>query len=75
MEKRDKEGKFIELAIKRVNRAITDLRLISNLSNRNNYGYTDEQAKKIIKTLQKELDLVKSNFDQGTNFSKKKFSL
>ncbi len=75
MGKRDKAGKFVELATKRVNRAINDLRLISNLSNRNNYDYTDEQAKKIVRTLQKEIDLVKSNFDQAANSAKKEFRL
>ena len=59
---RDKTAKFIELANKRVNKAIKDLKLIGNLSNRQNYEYQDEQAKKIVKALQHEVDLVKQNF-------------
>lgn len=59
---RDKRAKFVELANKRVNRALKDLALIANLANRRNYDYDDEQAKKIIKVLQVEIDLVKNSF-------------
>lgn len=59
---RDKAEKFIELANKRVNRAIKDIKLVANLSNRQNYQYTEEQAKKIIKALQYEVDLVKQSY-------------
>lgn len=65
---RDKRGKFVELATSRVNRAIKELRLIGNLSNRSSYEYTDEEAKKIIRALQRELDDLKGRFkndDQG----------
>jgi ABC-type Fe3+-hydroxamate transport system substrate-binding protein len=58
---RDKAAKFIELANKRVNKAIKDLQLIGNLSNKQNYEYSDDQAKKIIKALQHQVDLVKQN--------------
>jgi ABC-type Fe3+-hydroxamate transport system substrate-binding protein len=59
---RDKSGKFVELANKRVNKAIKDIKLIANLSNRQNYEFTEEQAKKIIKALQQEVDFVKQSF-------------
>lgn len=59
---RDKSAKFIELANKRVNRAIKDLKLIVNLSNRQNYEYSEEQAKKIIKALMHEVEAVKQGF-------------
>ena len=32
-------GKFVELAEKRVNKSIKDLRLIGNLANKTNYDY------------------------------------
>ena len=60
-ESREKTEKFIELAEKRVNRALNDLKLIKNLSNKNYYEYTDEQSKKIIRVLQQELDLLKKS--------------
>ncbi|MDB9975563.1 hypothetical protein OAE24_05270 [Candidatus Thioglobus sp.] len=59
---RDKSAKFIELAEKRVNKTLNELKLIRNLSNKNYYEYTDDQAKKIIRALQQEMDLIKKNF-------------
>jgi len=59
---RDKRAKFVELANNRVNRTIKDLRLIGNLSNRASYEYTDEDAKKIIRALQREIDDLKLRF-------------
>lgn len=72
---RDKANKFIELANKRVNRTLKNLRLISNLSNKNNYDYSDEQAKKILRTLQKEIDLVKADFNNTGQSEKEEFKL
>lgn len=60
--KRDRNAKFIELANKRVNKTIKDIRLIGNLSNKAAYSYDDTQAKKIIRALQKELDILKTRF-------------
>lgn len=59
---RDKRGKFVELAESRVNRAIKNIRLIGNLSNRSAYAYTEEDIRKIFKALQKELDAAKKQF-------------
>ena len=54
-EKRDPRAKFVELANARVARAVKDLRLIGNLSNRRNYDYTEEEAKLILRTLETEI--------------------
>ena len=64
---RDPRGKFVELANKRVTRTIKDIRLVGNLSNRSAYKYTEADAKKIIRALQKELDMLKARFmgDEG----------
>jgi hypothetical protein len=66
---RDKRGKFIELATNRVNRTVKDLRLIGNLSNRSAYEYSEDDVRKILRTLQREVDLVKVRFagGQGTD--------
>ena len=66
---RDKDAKFVELAEKRVNRTIKDLKLIRNLSNKNYYSYTEEQSKRIIRALQTELDAVKKSFEESTDKS------
>lgn len=60
--KSSKRQKFVELATKRVNRAIKDLRLIGNLSNRSAYEYSDEDVRKIARALQRELDSIKTRF-------------
>jgi hypothetical protein len=69
--KRDAREKFVELANKRVTKAIKDLRLIGNLANRRAYKYEDADAKKIIRALQRELDVVKARFhgDEGNEDS------
>lgn len=59
---RDKRAKFVELANNRVNRTIKDLRLIGNLSNRASYEYTEEDARKILRVLQRELEDLKLRF-------------
>ncbi len=59
---RDKRSKFVELAEARVNRTIKDIQLIGNLSNRSAYSFTEEDVKKVFRTLQKELDAAKARF-------------
>ena len=65
MSKINKRAKFVELAQKRVNRSIKDLRLIGNLSNRSAYEFTEEDIRKIFRALQKELDIAKGQFARG----------
>ena len=65
MTKRDKRAKFVELAENRVTRAIKDLRLIGNLSNRSAYEFADEDIRKIFRALQKELDSATGRFSRG----------
>ena len=57
---RDKRAKFVQLANQRVNKAIDQLRLVGNLGNRAAYDYTEEDARKIVKALQKACDATKS---------------
>lgn len=72
---RDKRAKFIELANKRVNRAIKDLELVANLANKHNYQYDEEQAKLIVRTLQQHVDTVKHSFLGGRSEKYKQFEL
>lgn len=72
---RDKVAKFVELANKRVNRAIKDIKLISNLANRQNYDFTDEQARKIVRALQQEVDQVKQGFSNTEEVGRSEFKL
>ena len=59
---RDKRKKFVELAQARVNRAIKDVRLIGNLANKGSYQYSDDDAKRMFRALQKEVDAAKARF-------------
>jgi hypothetical protein len=68
---RDKRAKFVELANKRVNRAIKDLDLIANLANKRNYQYDEEQARQIVRALQLHVETVKHSF-LGTRSEKYK---
>jgi len=72
---RDKRHKFVALANKRVSKALKDIQLISNLANKKNYDYTDDEAKKIVKALQSEVDHVKHIFQSGTKSPKNEFKL
>ena len=71
----NKVEKFVELAEKRVNRAIKDLRLIGNLSNKNNYSYTDMQATKMLGALEHELKALKAKFSATQSNTNGKFKL
>lgn len=71
----DKHQKFVELAEKRVNRAIDDLRLVGNLSNRHNYSFTDEEAQKIIAALEAEVKLLKKRFSADNVDARPRFTL
>lgn len=75
MTSRDKATKFVELANKRVNRAIKDLQLVGNLANRQNYEFTDEQAKKIVKALQQEVDALRHSFQSAGEATRGDFKL
>ena len=72
--RRDPRERFVELANKRVTNAIRAVRLVGNLSNRRAYEYTDADAKKIVRALQDEINVLKARFqgdsgDDGVIFS------
>lgn len=66
-----KREKFIRLAENRVNKALNDIRLIGNLSNKNNYDYEQSDVNKIIFTLEQEIKSVKKRFDTVQQCNKK----
>jgi ABC-type Fe3+-hydroxamate transport system substrate-binding protein len=67
--------KFVELAEKRMSKAIKDIRLVGNLSNKSNYSYTPEDAKKIIKALKDEIEHLKLRFDNSAGDASPIFKL
>jgi hypothetical protein len=64
-----KRDKFVQLAQARVNRAIKDLQLIGNLSNRSAYEFSEGDVRKMFSAIQKASDAAKARFsrDGGTN--------
>jgi hypothetical protein len=72
---RDKRAKFVELANNRVNRALNDIRLIGNLSNRSAYEFADEDVKKIVRALQREIDVMRGRFGSTGGSGDSDFSL
>ncbi|MFD2446596.1 hypothetical protein ACFSO7_21895 [Bacillus sp. CGMCC 1.16607] len=65
MSENKKRDKFEELAEKRVTETVKKIRLIGNLSNRNNYDYTDHHVKQILSTLEEELKILRAKFSEG----------
>lgn len=64
----EKQVKFRKLAEKRVNNAIKNIQLIGNLSNTSAYSYTEEEVKKIFKTLKEEISVAETKFkSKGKN--------
>ena len=60
--RRDPRERFVSLANSRVTAAIRQIRLVGNLANKKNYQYDADEAAKIVRALQRELDELKSKF-------------
>ena len=56
---------FVELANKRVPKALKALDLVGNLANRSNYSYSKEQSEKIKKALKSKVNEVCRRFDDS----------
>lgn len=72
---RNKREKFVELAEARVNKALKDVQLIGNLSNRSAYEFTDADIRKIFGALQKGLEAAKAKFSKESSASGGEFRL
>jgi hypothetical protein len=72
---RDPRERFVSLANSRVTSAIHQIRLIGNLANRKNYEYGPEDAAKITRALQRELDELKAKFKGEDKSDSSIFSL
>ena len=69
-----KREKFVRLAESRMNNALKQIELLSNLSNTRAYEYTKEDIDKMVKTLKSAVSDLEKNFLANTNKSKR-FSL
>tara|TARA_Y100001978_G_C23357227_1_gene274829 strand:+ start:105 stop:347 length:243 start_codon:yes stop_codon:yes gene_type:complete len=64
LETKNNSDHFIDLANKRVPKALKYLDLVGNLANRSNYSYSEEQAKSIKKALKNKVNEICKKFDQ-----------
>lgn len=72
---RNKREKFVDLAEARVNKALKDIQLIGNLSNRSAYEFSEGDIRKIFGALQKGLDSAKGRFSKESEGSGGEFRL
>jgi hypothetical protein len=57
-----KEQKFRRLAKLRGERILKDIILLGNLSNRNNYSYSEQEVSKIFDAFEEEIAAAKTRF-------------
>ncbi len=66
-----KRDRFVRLAEARTNKVIDMIRLLGNLSNKNNYDYSDDDVTKIFSAVEREIKTSKlrfSNQNQNDSF-------
>ena len=61
---RNKRQKFVDLAEARVNKALKDIQLIGNLSNRSAYEFNEADIRKVFAAIQRGLDTAKARFSK-----------
>ena len=57
-----KRDKFVRLASARMNNALKQIRLVGNLSSKNNYEYTKADVKKMVDALQNAIQDMEKRF-------------
>ena len=67
-----REQRFKRIAEKRTDRALNDIRILGNCSNKSTYAYTEEEVNKIFRTIEEELKHAKAKFKISRS---KKFTL
>lgn len=72
---RDKRAKFIELAESRTVNAIRAIRVIGKLGNKSAYEYDDDDVRKIVSALSKEIDSLKARLTQKSGKGEVEFKL
>lgn len=67
--------KFVDLAEKRVTKALNAIRLVGNLSNRHFYEYTESDVKQLTKALEDEIATMRRRFSDENKKKEQKFKL
>lgn len=71
----DKRGKFVELAESRTVNAIRAIRVIGKLGNKSAYQFDDNDVKKIIGALTKEVDVLRTRMTSKNGKGEVEFKL
>lgn len=71
----NKRKRFTDLAPIRVNNVLKHLRLVGNMTNKNNYSYDSSEFKKILNDISEELNLIKSKLNAQERKKKKTWKL
>tara|TARA_B100001057_G_scaffold459016_1_gene508817 strand:- start:308 stop:523 length:216 start_codon:yes stop_codon:yes gene_type:complete len=69
------QEKFKKLATQRVNNALKQIKLISNLANKRTYDYSDDQVRAIFNALKSEVETAQAKFKAGNSQGGNNFSL
>ena len=72
---KENRARFEKIAPPRVQNALKQIRLISNLLNTNNYQYDDSEFDEIISEIRKEIQILSSKHEAQTRGKKTKWSL
>jgi hypothetical protein len=72
-EERSREGRFIELAEKRVQKALGAIQSVANLSDRKNYSYTEKQVEQLVTALEDAIEDLKADFTRNKRHAKPTF--
>lgn len=57
--------RFKRLAVPRVNKALNQLRILGNLTNKSYYDYTEEDVDRMFKALDSQIKALKGKFHTG----------
>ena len=69
------QEKFKKLATQRVNNALKQIKLISNLANKRTYDYSDDQVRAFFNALKSEVETAQAKFKAGYSQGGNNFSL
>ena len=70
MKENTKRANFLKYGNIRLNNALTSIRRLGNLSNKRAYEYEEKDIKAIVNSLTKELNDLKTRFDQAKKVNK-----
>lgn len=72
---RDRRERFVSLAEARTDKALKAIRLLGNLSNRQNYEYTDADVAQIFRAIDNEVKAAKARFGDASAGREREFRL